>query len=352
MKLTKSVALLATLVVFDVQAQRLDGYATVSRSGSTLISSASAAYTEETALCSGTCASRLSGTHHVDDTSVGAVLNVNWFTGEWMYRKQETRTIAPGQCFTATNTAEFRYLSGSPTGVSPFSSYPTVVASDSWVSGTICYTTTPSPTPPPPVEVCDHCDNQSIVNEPLILDLEGDGIPTTNMLIDPVSFDLNDDGIKDNTAWTVAGAEDAFLVVDWNRNGVIDGGTELFGDAAILPNGQRAAHGYEVLGACDDPLNGGNGDGTISHRDAIWPRLRLWVDRNHDGMMSNDESYTLASKQVREISLKFAVRTSAENYGVDASGNYHVAHGSYVRRVDREDRALAIHEIYFLAGRN
>jgi hypothetical protein len=77
------------------------------------------------------------------------------------------------------------------------------------------------------LEVCDHCD-EWIVNEPLILDLNGDGIWTTNKGESPVWFDLNGNGVADLVAWTHPDHEDAFLYVDWNRNRTIDGGRELF----------------------------------------------------------------------------------------------------------------------------
>ncbi len=95
---------------------------------------------------------------------------------------------------------------------------------------------------PPPVEVCDHCDGGSISSEPLILDLNGDGIWTTSNHDDPVWFDLNGNGLAERTAWTHPDHEDGFLYVDWNGNRQIDGGTELFGDATRMPDGTKASH--------------------------------------------------------------------------------------------------------------
>lgn len=39
-----------------------------------------------------------------------------------------------------------------------------------------------------------------------------------------VSFDLDNDGVADTTAWTASGSDEAFVVLDRNRNGTIDNG--------------------------------------------------------------------------------------------------------------------------------
>lgn len=59
--------------------------------------------------------------------------------------------------------------------------------------------------------------------DPLVLDLDGDGIEITS-LASKVQFDTNGDGIKTGTAWVQA--DDGLLVWDRNGNGVIDSGRE------------------------------------------------------------------------------------------------------------------------------
>jgi hypothetical protein len=176
---------------------------------------------------------------------------------------------------------------------------------------------------------------------PLILDLDGDGILTTSLHAG-VDFDISGDGKLDRTAWTVPGTEDAILYFDENRNRVIDGGLELFGDAAILPDGRRASHGFEALAALDE-----NSDGLISPADTVWGRLRLWIDRNHDGEMTIEESYALSEQGVFTLDLSYVVMTREQNFGLDPSGNRHLLQGRFEQRVQGDVVSRPMHDVFF-----
>ena len=80
--------------------------------------------------------------------------------------------------------------------------------------------------------------------DPLILDLDGDGIVNTTGLKAGTCFDYDGNGFAELTGWV--GQGDGLLVWDRNGNGVIDDGTELFGDNTLLANGMRAASSFAV----------------------------------------------------------------------------------------------------------
>lgn len=118
-------------------------------------------------------------------------------------------------------------------------------------------------------------------------------------------------------------------------------GSESYGIGAVL--------GFQALAQYDDPARGGDGDGRISPRDGIWGTLRLWVDRNHDGMMSRDEEYSLAAQGVVDISLAHRRPGPAEAFGVDPAGNIHGLLGTYRQRVNGTLVERALHDVWFWA---
>lgn len=92
----------------------------------------------------------------------------------------------------------------------------------------------------------DAAQNWQPRRDPLILDLDGNGLDTIAASpTKPILFDHNGDGTKTGTGWI--GANDGFLVVDRNDNGTIDNGTELFGDSTDLYSGGKAEDGFAAL---------------------------------------------------------------------------------------------------------
>jgi hypothetical protein len=135
------------------------------------------------------------------------------------------------------------------------------------------------------------------ITDPLALDLDGDGLETVGVNgANSVYFDQDGDGIKNATGWVKG--DDGFLVLDRNGNGLIDNGSELFGDNTALSTGEQAAEGFAALSDQDS-----NQDGVINANDANFANLRVWRDLNQDGVSQTNELFTLNAAGVQSVNL-------------------------------------------------
>src|SRR6266702_138377 len=110
------------------------------------------------------------------------------------------------------------------------------------------------------------------VCSPVILDLSGDGFSLTDAA-HGVLFAISGSGKPIQVAWTAPSADNGFLAL------------------------------------------ARNGDGIINARDKIFASLRLWIDTNHDGACRPEELYTLPSRGVASISLSYHAEMRRDQYG-------------------------------------
>lgn len=193
---------------------------------------------------------------------------------------------------------------------------------------------------PPECRTCYHlggsfCSQSGICWTPVLIDIDGNGFNLTNAQ-NGVMFAPDSSGQQIRTAWTSANSDDAFLVLDRNGNGQIDDGTELFGCASpqpAVPTGELK-NGFLALAEYDKPENGGNNDGQIDSRDAVFAQLKLWQDRNHNGISEADELQSLSVSPIRVIELRYRESRREDEHGNKFKYRAKVkdAHGAQVGR--------------------
>ncbi len=125
-------------------------------------------------------------------------------------------------------------------------------------------------------------------DDPLILDLNGDGITLSPTTAGSGSFDVDDNWFRERTGW--ATPSDGFLVVDENGDGRITSNAEMFGSAS--------QPGFAELAGYD-----GNGDGVVDASDAGFALLKVWQDTNQNYVTDAGELHSLAELGITSLSL-------------------------------------------------
>ncbi|WP_261986310.1 calcium-binding protein, partial [Francisella philomiragia] len=137
--------------------------------------------------------------------------------------------------------------------------------------------------------------NVQAFGDPLVMDLDGDGIETVAS-DGSVLFDHNADGVKTGTGW--AASDDGLLVRDLDGSGTIDNGQELFGDNTIKADGTKAIDGFDALSDLDS-----NADGIFNSQDTAFEEVKVWQDKNQDGISQADELMSLSEAGIADINL-------------------------------------------------
>lgn len=146
-------------------------------------------------------------------------------------------------------------------------------------------------------EVNDYQD----VSSPLVFDLNGNGQLDLVSLEEGVLFDHRGSGLAERSGWVDAG--DGLLVLDTNKNGRVDSGRELFGEYSY----RRGADPQEFVSFENGLLAlaqyDSRRDGVINRHDSVFGSLRIWLDRDRDGVSQASELKTLNELGIEEIRL-------------------------------------------------
>lgn len=169
------------------------------------------------------------------------------------------------------------------------------------------------PPPPPPSEE-DQClasggywdPYTGCIESPIVIATGQSRAYVLTSAADGVYFDLNGDGTLRKVAWTKPGAEVAFLALDRNGNGVIDNGSELFGNRTVA----GASNGFEALRQLSGDLTGG----VLDSADSFFASLLLWTDANHNGISEPAELEPAASV-LEAIGLGYTVSNRRDGHG-------------------------------------
>ena len=311
----------------------IDGYALLSvNAAGTLTLSGAVTYYEDVLVP--TAVYEFHGRNSIANSMESAVQD--WSTPLPAYRIGLQFPASPNRCYSGTisSTMDLVGYEGLPV--------PRLqIATRDDSSGVACYYPPPPVLLPPP----DPDGGGQVATDgwwcggwcdPLVLDLNGDGIHTTG-LNDLVSFDLDGNGTRDLLTWTDSSTMEGFLWLNLNHRNRVDDGRELFGIGTRLPDGTTASDGFQALRMYDQPSQGGNGDGMIDHRDTVWPHLHVWIDANHDGVSEPDEIAPVARYGIESIPV-----TAEPSAFVDAAGTPHPLHARYRRRHGQETATFDI----------
>jgi hypothetical protein len=154
---------------------------------------------------------------------------------------------------------------------------------------------------------------QPDVPSPIVIDTDGSGFHLTNAL-QGVWFDFYGNGQPIRIAWTRPGSTNAWLVLDRNNNDRVDNASEMFGNYTFQPY-STDKNGFLALAEFDKTGAGGNEDKKINQHDTIFSSLRLWIDRNHNGISESDELHPLRELNVASLDLDYHAAKRTDSNG-------------------------------------
>ena len=155
-------------------------------------------------------------------------------------------------------------------------------------------------------------------NSPIAISVGGEEIINNiSSSEDGVPYDLKGDGHPLWYAWQKHGDHNIGWLALTDQNGGVPNGKYLFGN--YTPNedcpNPNQNNGWKALAEYTEKDNGGNGDKYITPADAVYRKLRVWVDKNHDGVAQPNELFTLPQVGIMSIGTDYEETKIADEYG-------------------------------------
>ena len=174
----------------------------------------------------------------------------------------------------------------------------------------------------------DASERFSAFFDPVVLDLNGNGVELIGYRDSKAFFDFDGNGTRERTGW-VSGS-DGLLAFDMDSNGRIDRREEIrFKD--WLPGATTDLQGLAYFDS--------NHDGKLSSADAQWGKFGVWQDKNENGSFEPGEFTSLASRGIAEISLTSdQIRRDINGNTVFGLGQYKLVDGTAVTLADARFR--------------
>jgi hypothetical protein len=143
---------------------------------------------------------------------------------------------------------------------------------------------------------------------PLLIDITGAGFH-----LDPpergVLFDFFGSGEPFRISWPTAASGNGWLCLPDPVTGTVTSAKQLFGNLTPQPPSPHP-NGFAALRQYDADF-----DGTVDPLDPIWPALRVWVDRNHDGISQPEELLTLSEAGITAIGVRATPEPRCDQWG-------------------------------------
>lgn len=146
-------------------------------------------------------------------------------------------------------------------------------------------------------ESIEHMEETTVImTDPLVINLKDSPISVSD---EKWKFDIDGDGKEDSISRLSEGA--GYLVLDKNKDGIINDGSEMFG--------AKTGNGFSELRAYDD-----DGNGWIDENDKIYKDLAVWVkdDAGHDKLISLKEA-NVGAMYLGSVSSEYSMKSEKDN---------------------------------------